>query len=54
MWFVNLNTLIELKLVSGMTNPARLRDLADVQELIRILDLSDKLATQLNAYVQSK
>ena len=37
-----LKDLIELKLASGMTNPGRLKDLADVQELIRILDLSEE------------
>lgn len=31
--YVNLPTLIELKLASGMTNSQRLKDLADVQEL---------------------
>jgi hypothetical protein len=31
----NLPTLIELKLASGMTNAGRLKDLADVQELIK-------------------
>lgn len=51
---VNLPTLIELKLASGMTNPGRLRDLADVQELIRVLKLGSDYAEQLNPYVQSK
>src|SRR5262249_32770505 len=35
--FLKLPTLIELKLASGMTNVGRLKDLADVQELIRAL-----------------
>jgi hypothetical protein len=35
--YVNLPTLIELKLASGMSSPGRLRDLADVQELIKAL-----------------
>lgn len=52
--YVDLPTLIELKLASGMTNPGRLRDLADVQELIRTLKLSDDFAEQLDPYVQSK
>src|SRR5207237_4177136 len=34
MRFINLAALVELKLASGMTNPGRLKDLADVQELI--------------------
>src|ERR1700730_9257852 len=32
--FLNLPSLIELKLASGMTNPLRLKDIPDVQELI--------------------
>src|SRR5262249_15653003 len=38
--FLQLPRLVELKLASGMTNPGRLKDLADVQELIRTLHLS--------------
>jgi len=52
--FVNLPGLIELKLASGMTNPGRLRDLADVQELIRALNLPADYAGQLNPYVRDK
>ncbi len=37
--FVTLEKLIELKLASGMTAPDRLKDLADVQELIKITHL---------------
>ena len=37
--YLNLPTLIELKLASGMTNPGRLKDLSDVLELIKLLDL---------------
>ena len=37
--YLALNTLVELKLASGMTNPGRLKDLGDVQELIRALNL---------------
>jgi hypothetical protein len=36
---LKLAILVELKLASGMTSPGRLRDLADVQELIRVLRL---------------
>ena len=50
--FVDLPKLIELKLASGMTNPGRLRDLADVQELIRSLHLGDDFAHRLNPYVR--
>jgi hypothetical protein len=49
-----LPRLIELKLASGMTNPGRLKDLADVQELIRTLHLTEGLADELNPFVQQK
>lgn len=49
-----LPTLIELKLASGMTAPHRLKDLADVLELIRALTLSADLSTELNPYVRDK
>jgi hypothetical protein len=50
----NLPTLIELKLASGMTNPNRLKDLADVQELIRVIRPPRDLANQLNPFVRPK
>jgi hypothetical protein len=37
-----------------MTNPARLKDLADVQELIKRLSLARELSDQLNPYVRDK
>lgn len=52
--YLRLPTLIELKLASGMSAPHRLKDLADVQELIRVLKLPRTFADQLNAYVQPK
>jgi hypothetical protein len=52
--FAALPKLIELKLASGMTNPGRLRDLADVQELIRVLKLLSDFAAQLDPYVRGK
>ena len=52
--FVNLAMLIELKLASGMTHPGRLRDLADVQELIRVLKLPEDFAAGLEAFVREK
>ena len=42
--YLRLPVLIELKLASGMTNIWRLRDLADVQELIRLLKLPPQFA----------
>ena len=49
-----LSSLIELKLASGMTAPHRLRDLADVLELIRVLKLPAERADDLNPYVREK
>ncbi len=54
MKFLKLPTLIELKLASGMTNPGRLKDLGDVQEMIRTLNLSEGLADQLDPFVRDK
>ena len=52
--FATLEKLIELKLASGMTASDRLKDLADIQELIKIRGLSRELATGLNPYVREK
>jgi hypothetical protein len=52
--FVNLPTLVDLKLASGMTNAGRLKDLADVQELIKLLKLSAEFGEQLNPFVRDK
>ncbi len=49
-----LDTLLELKLASGMTAPHRLRDLADVIELIRVRALAEELAESLHPYVREK
>jgi hypothetical protein len=49
-----LPRLIELKLASGMTAPHRLKDLADVIEIIRILRLPAGLAEELDPYVREK
>jgi len=49
-----LPTLVELKLASGMTAPHRLKDLADVLEVIRALKLPARLADDLNPYVRDK
>lgn len=51
---IDLKTLVTLKIASGMTNPARLKDLADVQELIKRLRLQREFAETLHAYVQEK
>jgi hypothetical protein len=52
--FPTLEKLIELKLASGMTAPDRLKDLADVQELIKIRKLSTDFASKLHLYVSEK
>ena len=48
-----LPSLVELKLASGMTAPHRLKDLADVQELIRILHLPRNFVQSLHVFVQN-
>jgi hypothetical protein len=49
-----LPTLIELKLASGMSAPHRLKDLADVIELVRSLSLAKDLGASLDASVRGK
>jgi putative nucleotidyltransferase-like protein len=50
--YLKLNKLIELKLASGLTNPLRLKDLGDVQELIRSIRPPRELAEQLDPSVR--
>jgi hypothetical protein len=45
---------IELKLASGMVAPHRLKDLADVQELIRTAGFERSLADDLHPWVRDK
>lgn len=52
--FLELSTLIELKLASGMTGADRGKDLSDVQELIKILKIPSDYAEQLAPYVREK
>jgi len=54
MQVLKLEKLIELKLASGMTAPQRLRDLADVQDLIITFDLPLDFAAQLDPSVQDQ
>ena len=49
-----LPKLIELKLASGISAPHRLKDLADVLELIRQLSLPSETAGSLDASVRAK
>ena len=52
--FVTLEKLIELKLASGISAADRLKDLADVQELIKIKKLDAAFAEKLDPYVRPK
>jgi hypothetical protein len=52
--YLRLSTLLELKLASGISHPGRLKDLADVQELIRARDLPLELQDQLDSSVRKK
>ena len=45
---------IELKIASGMVAPHRLKDLADVQELIRSAHLPAELEQELHPWVRAK
>ena len=49
-----LPTIIDMNLASGMTNPNRLKDLSDVQELIRVLQLPRELSAELNPFVRQR
>jgi hypothetical protein len=52
--FLPLERLLELKLASGISAPHRLKDLADVLEIIRITGLPRSLGDQLDASVRAK
>ncbi len=52
--YLGLATLIDMKLASGMTSAARLRDLSDVLELIKVLSLTEAFAVGLSPYVRGK
>lgn len=52
---LNLEALIELKLASGMSGGIeRLKDIADVVEVIKMLDLPITVADSLNSYVSER
>ena len=51
---LNLATLLELKIASGMTAAHRLQDLADVIQLIRVNALPQTYSVQLNPFVRTK
>jgi len=50
---ITLEKLVELKLASGTSGPGRLRDIADVQEMIRVLELDAAFAEQIHPAVRS-
>ncbi len=52
--YLRLPTLVELKLASGISHPGRLKDLADVQELIQARDLPLELREELDSSVRDK
>jgi hypothetical protein len=52
--FVNLKTLIELKLASAKSAAHRIKDRADVLELIHLLGLAADFAEQLDPYVREE
>jgi hypothetical protein len=51
---ITLKKLIELKLASGISAPDRLKDLADVQELIRLKGLGAEFSRELDPSVRGK
>ena len=51
---IKLEKLIDLKLASGLSAPHRLRDLADVQDLILLLKLPPEFAEKLDESVRAE
>lgn len=51
---IALERLIELKLASGISAPHRLKDLADVQEMIKVRALPAEFAAKLDSSVREK
>jgi len=51
--YINLVSLLELKIASGMTAAHRLQDLADVIQLIRVNSLPRTYSGQLNPFVRA-
>jgi hypothetical protein len=52
--YLSLPSLVELKLASGMTEPTRLKDLSDVVELTKLLDLPAGFSEQIAPFVRDK
>lgn len=51
---INLSSLIELKLASGLSAEHRVKDIADVQQLIETLDLSRPFGSNLDPSVREE
>jgi len=51
---ISFEKLVELKLASGISAPDRLKDLADVQELIKLKSLKADFAEKLDSSVRDK
>ena len=51
--YIRLAKLIELKLASGMTDAGRMKDLADVLELVKALGIAADFGVGLHPFVQS-
>lgn len=51
---LNIEQLVSLKLASGMTGEGRTKDLGDVEELIRLLNLPESFSESLHRYVREK
>jgi len=52
--YITLETLIELKLASGMSSITRAKDIGDVVALIQARNLDESYAANLNPYVREK
>lgn len=52
--YLNLKSLLELKIASGLTTTHRPRDLDDAIQLIRVNSLPEEYADQLNPFVREK
>jgi hypothetical protein len=52
--YINLPSLVELKLASGISSTERARDLVDVMEMIKVLGLPRDFAEKLKPFVREK
>ncbi len=53
-WLLSLAPLLNLKLISGMKGIVRMKDVSDVQEMIKLLHLPQDFAEQLSPGVRAK